>query len=142
MAAAGSQSLCFVSRVFSSIQNYIPGYLIQDVCIFPKAYTCSNLSFFCFFFFNTCQTLLKTIWHMFRIIINTKSNVGSPASELLRFFLFCICVIYTGREVEAIRISFLLAGYGTNTRTYYFKVYRRRNNVKFVSRQQNRHMPL
>lgn len=26
------------------IQNYLLGYFIEDICIFPKAYACSNLS--------------------------------------------------------------------------------------------------
>lgn len=65
-----------------------------------------SLSLFLLFLLM-CKTLLKTIWHIFRTIINTESNVGSPASGLLTFFLFYICVVYTGRQVEAVRISFL-----------------------------------
>lgn len=43
MAASGSK-LHLISRVSNRIQNYLLGYFIQDICIFPKVYACSNLS--------------------------------------------------------------------------------------------------
>lgn len=42
--AASASKLHFILRVSNRIQNYLLGYFIEDICIFPKAYACSNLS--------------------------------------------------------------------------------------------------
>lgn len=82
----GSKLLCFISRVSSRIQNDQSLVISSRMFVFFQKHTHVQICHAFFFIFNMCQTLLKTIWHTFRTIINTKSNMGSPASGLLRFF--------------------------------------------------------